>query len=99
MRAADDRMNALADDEAAQLLEREEGVVTAVDETRLGLEAEIDALREEIQWIIKEEVWKLGFTQGFKFGAHDGKDSEIMAGITAEKERYEAAIQERLGLF
>ena len=36
MRAADARMNALADAEAAQLLAREQGVVAAVDETRLG---------------------------------------------------------------
>ena len=41
-------MDAAADAEGAQLLAREEGVLAAVDETRLGWMAEIDALREEI---------------------------------------------------
>ena len=89
---ADARMNQLADEQAAQLLAREQAVVTAVEADRLSWEEAVDALRTEVQWQIKELVWQLGYTQGYKFGAHDGKDAEIMALITAEKDRYAALI-------
>ena len=89
---ADARMNQLADEQAAQLLAREQAVVAAVEADRLSWEEAVDALRTEVQWQIKELVWQLGYTQGYKFGAHDGKDAEIMALITAEKDRYAALI-------
>ena len=89
---ADARMNQLADEQAAQLLAREQAVVAAVEADRLTWEEAVDALRTEVQWQIKELVWQLGYTQGYKFGAHDGKDAEIMALITAEKDRYAALI-------
>ena len=88
-------MDALADAQAAQLLAREQRVVAAVDHDRLALEAEVDAFRVEVQWAIKELVWQLGYTQGYKFGGHDGEDSNIMAQITAQKDAYEALIQKQ----
>ena len=93
--AANARMDALADAQAAALLAREQRVISAVDAFRLGLEAEVDALRLETQWGIKELVWQLGYTQGYKFGGHDGEDANIMAQITALKDAYEALIQKQ----
>ena len=89
---ADARMNQLADEQAAALLAREEAVVAAVAADRATWEQAVDDLRTEVQWAIKELVWQLGYTSGYKFGAHDGKDAEIMALISAEKDRYAALI-------
>ena len=96
--AANARMDALADAQAASLLAREQRVVAAVDADRLALEAEVDAFRVEVQWAIKELVWQLGYTQGYKFGGHDGEDSNIMAQITAQKDAYEALIQKQTAI-
>ena len=95
---ANARMDALADAQAEALLAREQRVVAGVNSFRLGLEAEVDALRLETQWAIKELVWALGYTQGYKFGGHDGEDANIMAQITALKDAYEALIQKQTRL-
>ena len=76
---ANDRMIQNVNNQAASLLAREEGVVASVNTDRLALEAEVDAKREEVQWAIKELVWQLGYTQGYKFGGHDGEDANILA--------------------
>jgi hypothetical protein len=55
-------------------------------------EQAIDDLRAKLLWDIKELVWKLGYTQGYVYGAHDGHDQELLAEITAKKDEYEAAI-------
>jgi hypothetical protein len=79
-------------DQAASLLAREQGVVASVNTDRLALEAEVDAKRVEVQWAIKELVWQLGYTQGYKFGGHDGEDANILAQITDLKDEYAALI-------
>ena len=96
--AANARMDALADAQAAALLAREQRVVAAVETDRLALEAEVDAFRVEVQWGIKELVWQLGYTQGYKFGGHDGEDANIMAQITDLKDQYEALIQKQTAI-
>ena len=95
---ANQRMDDLANRKAAQLLAREDKVIAEVDGFRLGLEAEVDAFRVEVQWGIKELVWQLGYTQGYKFGGHDGEDANIMAQITDLKDQYEALIQKQTAL-
>jgi hypothetical protein len=89
---ANQRMVDLAAREAAHLLARENAVIASVDGFRLGLEAEVDADREAKQWAIKELVWQLGYSQGYKFGGHDGEDARIMAEITDLREQYHALI-------
>ena len=89
---ANDRMIQNVNNQAASLLAREEGVVASVNTDRLALEAEVDAKREEVQWAIKELVWQLGYTQGYKFGGHDGEDANILAQITDLKDEYAALI-------
>lgn len=89
---ANDRMVQNVENQAASLLAREQGVVASVDADRLALEAEVDAKREEVQWAIKELVWQLGYTQGYKFGGHDGEDANILAQITDLKDEYAALI-------
>ena len=89
---ANDRMVANVESQAASLLEREQGVIASVNTDRLALEAEVDAKREEVQWAIKELVWQLGYTQGYKFGGHDGEDAKILAQITDLKDEYAALI-------
>jgi len=77
---------------AQELEDRENGAIDAVDDTRNGWEADIDALRARILWDIKELVWKLGYAQGYVYGAHDGHDAELLQAITDLKDEYEAAI-------
>ena len=89
---ANDRMVQNVNSQAASLLAREQGVVASVDTDRLALEAEVDAKRVEVQWAIKELVWQLGYTQGYKFGGHDGEDANILAQITDLKDEYAALI-------
>ena len=93
---ANARMDAFVDKQADSLNDREIKVIESVKTERLAYEAEIDALRVEVQWGIKELVWKLGYTQGYKFGGHDGEDSKILAQITDLKDQYDAKIQELL---
>ena len=77
---------------AQELEDRENSAIAGVDDTRQGWEADIDALRARVLWDIKELVWKLGYTQGYVYGAHDGHDAELLQAITDLKDEYEAAI-------
>ena len=77
---------------AQELLDRENSAMAGVESDRDVWEKEIDALRAALLWDIKEIVWKLGYTQGYVYGAHDGHDKELLADITAKKDQYEAAI-------
>lgn len=56
---------------------------------REGREERIDKLRDELLWDIKELVWKLGYSQGYHYGAHDGHDAELMQMITEKKDSYQ----------
>lgn len=38
-------------------------------------------------------MWRLGYTQGYHYGAHDGHDEDLLAQIAAKKDEYEALIQ------
>jgi hypothetical protein len=77
---------------AARLLARENAAIAAVDADRQIWEGLIDDLRTRILWDIKELVWKLGYAQGYAYGAHDGHDAELLQAITDLKDEYEAAI-------
>ena len=81
---------------AQELADREDGALAGVESTRAGWEQEIDDERARILWAIKELVWKLGYAQGYVYGAHDGHDAELLQAITDLKEEYEAAIVARL---
>jgi hypothetical protein len=75
-----DSMNALdaaVERLAGELLDRENAAMTQVEADRGMYETAIDELREKILWNIKELVWRLGYTQGYHYGAHDGHDHEI----------------------
>ena len=79
-----------------ELEDREAAAVAAVDSDRQGWEAGIDAEREKVLWDIKELVWRLGYTQGYHYGAHDGHDAELIAQITGKKEQFERVVVEAL---
>ena len=81
---------------AAELLAREDAAIAGVDTDRQAWEAAVDALREKLLWDIKEIVWRLGYTQGYHYGAHDGHDEDLLAQIAAKKDEYEALIQRTL---
>jgi len=91
-----DSLDATVEELAARLLERENAAIEGVQETSAAWQVAIDELRARILWDIKELVWKLGYTQGYEYGAHDGHDAELLAQITALKEEYEAAIVQTL---
>ena len=63
--------------------------MAAVAADREAWQLAVDELREKILWDIKELVWKLGYTQGYEYGAHDGHDSELIAQIAEKKNEYE----------
>jgi hypothetical protein len=95
-----DGINAMKDEvsrQSAALLSRDSDALAAVDSDRQDMEAAIDALRTQTLWDIKEAVWKLGYTSGYKFGGHDGKDAELLAEITALRDAYQAAIDDTIG--
>jgi hypothetical protein len=77
---------------AQELLDREDAALEGVEADRAVWEQAIDDLRAKLLWDIKEIVWRLGYTQGYVYGAHDGHDQELLADITAKKDEYEAAI-------
>jgi len=41
---------------------------------------------------MKDLVWKLGYTQGYHYGAHDGRDAEIMHELKLKKQSYQDKI-------
>ena len=88
------------DDTIARLAQRlsddEDVAIAGVDAMRILQEASVDELRAKLLWDIKEIVWRLGYTQGYVYGAHDGHDQELLADITAKKDEYEAFIVEQL---
>ena len=52
----------------------------------------IAELFEALLWDIKENVWRLGYTSGYKYGAHDGEDHEIISAIAQSKDTFAAAV-------
>ena len=90
--ASVDSMDATVADLAARLLDREDAAIDGVDAQRLLWETAVDELREKLLWDIKEIVWRLGYTQGYHYGAHDGHDEDLLAQIAKKKEQYEALI-------
>ena len=90
----DDKERSLAE----ELRDAEYSAIASVSDWREGREAYIDNLRMELLWDIKELVWKLGYSQGYHYGAHDGHDAELMSMITAKKEKYASEIQNILDL-
>jgi hypothetical protein len=77
---------------AADLLATEDAAIGGVDGQRLLWETAVDELREKLLWDIKEIVWRLGYTQGYHYGAHDGHDEDLLAQIATKKDQYEALI-------
>ena len=71
---------------AAELLAREDNAIAGVESTRLGWQTAVDELREKLLWDIKEIVWRLGYTQGYHYGAHDGHDEDLLAQIADKKD-------------
>jgi hypothetical protein len=63
-----------------------------VDADRLVWQQAILDLMAQLLWDIKELVWRLGYTQGYHYGAHDGHDLEIKQEIENKKDEFEAAI-------
>ena len=90
--ASVDSMDATVADLAAGLLAREDAAIDGVDAQRLLWETAVDELREKLLWDIKEIVWRLGYTQGYHYGAHDGHDEDLLAQIATKKDQYEALI-------
>ena len=90
----DDKERSLAE----ELRDAEYSAIASVSDWREGREAYIDNLRMELLWDIKELVWKLGYSQGYHYGAHDGHDAELMSMITAKKDKYASEIQNILDL-
>ena len=90
--ASVDSMDATVADLAARLLDREDAAIDGVDAQRLLWETAVDELREKLLWDIKEIVWRLGYTQGYHYGAHDGHDEDLLAQIATKKDQYEALI-------
>ena len=90
--ASVDSMDATVADLAAKLLAREDTAIDGVDAQRLLWETAVDELREKLLWDIKEIVWRLGYTQGYHYGAHDGHDEDLLAQIATKKDQYEALI-------
>ena len=86
-------LNDKREDLSADLLDREVEAMEGVVEWREAREKSIDELRRQIQWDIKELVWKLGYSQGYHYGAHDGHDAELMRMITEKKNDYARAIE------
>ena len=86
-------LNDKREDLSAGLLDREVEAMEDVVEWREAREKSIDELRRQIQWDIKELVWKLGYSQGYHYGAHDGHDAELMRMITEKKNDYARAIE------
>ena len=61
----------------SELGDADAGAIDAVDAARQDAEQAIDDLRTQLLWDIKELVFRLGYTQGYHYGAHDGLDLEI----------------------
>ena len=90
--ASVDSMDATVARLAGELLAREDTAIAGVDAQRLLWETAVDELREKLLWDIKEIVWRLGYTQGYHYGAHDGHDEDLLAQIATKKDQYEALI-------
>jgi len=82
MAALDATVDRLAD----ELKNREDAAIDAVDADRETYTQEVVDLRAQLLWDIKELVWRLGYTQGYKYGAHDGHDHELKSDIAAKKD-------------
>ena len=63
-----------------------------VDSDRQAWTEAVAELKRQMLWAIKEQVWRLGYTSGYKFGAHDGEDAVILADIAARKEEFAAEV-------
>ena len=74
------------------LLDGETAALAAVDADRLTYQQAVEDLREQLLWDIKEIVWRLGYTQGYAYGAHDGHDYELQAQIAQKKDEFEATV-------
>ena len=75
-----------------QLADRDVVAIQSVDEARIAKKEAVEALREQTLWDIKENVWRLGYTQGYAYGAHDGHDREIQVEIARKKDEFEAFV-------
>ena len=82
-----------------ELLERENMAIDQLDADRNMYQVSIDELRETILREIKDLVWRLGYTAGYHYGAHDGHDHEIKEQIAQLKDDFEAFVQAKLQAF
>ena len=78
---------------AAELYARENAAMAVVDSDRQAWTEAVAELKRQMLWAIKEQVWRLGYTSGYKFGAHDGVDHVILADIAARKDEFAAEVQ------
>jgi hypothetical protein len=85
-----DTLDAKVAELAQELYYSETSAVAGVGGDREIWEEEIRALREQLLWDIKELVFRLGYTQGYVYGTHDGEDHEILEMIKAKKDEFEA---------
>ena len=65
--------------------ERDQMAKDELIEDKEDYEKTIEEYRVKTLWDIKELVFQLGYTQGYHYGSHDGKDQEIKAEITLKK--------------
>jgi uncharacterized phage infection (PIP) family protein YhgE len=82
-----------------ELLDRENMAIDQLDVDRNMYQDAIDELRNAILYEIKDLVWRLGYTQGYHYGAHDGHDHEIKEQIAKLKDDFEAFVQGKLQTF
>lgn len=81
---------------AQELLDAENTAIAGVDGFRQAEEAATSDLRTALLEDIKVAVWRLGYTQGYEYGANDGVDIEIQREIAAMRDQFEAAVAQSL---
>ena len=74
------------------LADRQAAALALLDADRLTYQQAVADLREKLLWDIKEIVWRLGYSQGYAYGAHDGHDLELQAQIAQKKDDFEQQV-------
>ena len=74
------------------LTDRQATALALLDADRLTYQQAVADLREKLLWDIKEIVWRLGYSQGYAYGAHDGHDLELQAQIAQKKDEFEQQV-------
>ena len=85
-------INSVVGSLSGDLVNSENEAMDTVVIEREQQEEYIIELRDNILWTIKELVWKLGYTQGTAYGAHDGHDLVIKEQITEQKNKFDVEV-------